>query len=130
MGDTEQAFAFGLWLFGHRGMEDMGMTETEVRSLIVKTARQVKGLNFRVEQRARGGKQNYWTAPGWPDISGDYYGIGFYCEIKKPGGMLTQEQFDFIEAANKRKCIAFVANSPEQFLERLRALAAERGWGV
>jgi len=62
---------------------------------------------------------------GWPDITGYYsrrvlgedgftrIGIIVFIEVKKPGKVPTDDQMDFLQAAQEAGCIAGVARSVE-----------------
>jgi len=54
-----------------------------------------------------------YGVPGMTDIQGYFLrtGIALFIEVKRPGGKLTQLQFNFITNAKEANCISFVADS-------------------
>lgn len=60
--------------------------------------------------------------PGCPDIQGYMKdGRAIFCEVKRPSGVVTEEQKAFIQAAQQAGCVAFVARGVEDVLEQLQA---------
>lgn len=58
---------------------------------------------------------------GCPDIHGYMKdGRAIYCEVKRPSGVVSPEQLEFIQAAKKAGCVAFIARCFEDVLEELK----------
>jgi len=60
--------------------------------------------------------------PGLSDICGYMAdGRAIFCEVKRPSGVVTPEQAEFIQAAQRAGCVAFVARSAEDVMRELQA---------
>ncbi len=93
-------------------MEDGPMTESEIKSAIVKTLRQAGALPVVIWQGPMSRK-------GISDLLVCFDGRFIAIEVKRPGGRATHEQTQFIEEVEQAGGIGFIADNVGEVVERL-----------
>ena len=60
--------------------------------------------------------------PGCPDIQGfTVDGRAIFVEVKRPSGVISPDQAEFIKAAQRAGCVAFIARSVDDVMQGLSA---------
>lgn len=76
-----------------------------------------RGSAIRTDAKGRGYYTKFNSVPGFPDLHGMLKGgASWYIEVKRPGGVTTEEQADFLAGIKRDGGLAGIAMSVEDAL--------------
>jgi hypothetical protein len=94
------------------------MTEGEIKRVILDYLELAGAMPCVTGQKRKCFRSKYMR-PGEPDVRAIWKGRPLFIEVKKPGGVVSDAQRDFITRAIEKGAIAFVAYSLEDVIEHL-----------